>query len=65
MTGAVTVLCGRVCPAYSGREGVVTKKGPFDMGGVGGLAALTRDKWMVLGPLANGKKQAVRCHSMT
>ena len=46
-------------------EGVVTKKGPFDMGGVGGLADLTRDEWMVLVPLANGNKQAVRCHSMT
>ena len=35
------------------------------MGGVGGLAALTRDEWMVLVPLANGNKQAVCCHSMT
>ena len=46
-------------------EGVVTKNGPFDMEGLGGLAALTRDEWMVLVPLANGNKQAVRCQSMT
>ena len=46
-------------------EGVVTKKGPFDMGGVGGMAAKTRDEWMVLVPLADGSKQAMRCHSMT
>ena len=39
-------------------DGVVTKKGPFDMGGVGGLAAQTRDEWMVLVPLADGSKQA-------
>ena len=43
----------------------MTKKGPFEMGGVGGLAALTRDEWMVLVPLANRNKLAVRCHSMT
>ena len=46
-------------------EGMVTKKGPFPMGGVGGLAAQTRDEWMVLVPLANGKTQSMRCHSMT
>ena len=45
-------------------EGIITKKGPFNMGGVGGLATLTRDEWMVLVPLANGDKQAVRCFSM-
>ena len=33
-------------------EGVVTKKGPYD-------------EWMVLVPLANVNKQAVRCQSMT
>ena len=37
-------------------EGVVTKKGPFDMGGIGGMAAKTRDEWMVLVPLADGNK---------
>jgi hypothetical protein len=42
-------------------EGVITKKGPFIMGGVGGLATATRDEWMVLAPLANGDKQEVRC----
>ena len=45
-------------------EGVITKKEPFDMVGLGGLAASTRDEWMVLVPPANGDKQAVRCHSM-
>ena len=46
-------------------EGVVNKKGPFPMGGLRGLAALTRDEWMVLLPLADGTKQATRCHTMT
>ena len=34
------------------------------MGGVGGLAAQTKDEWMVLVPRADNKMQAVRCHSM-
>ena len=45
-------------------EGEITQKGPFDMGGVGGIAASTRDEWMVLAPLANGGMQAVSRHSM-
>jgi hypothetical protein len=31
---------------------------------VGGLAAQTKDKWMVLIPRADHMMQAVRCHSM-
>ena len=40
-------------------DGIITKKGPFNMGGVGGLATATRDEWMVLAPLANGEKQVL------
>ena len=32
-------------------EGAVSKAGPFGMGGVGGLAALTRDEWNCQVPL--------------
>ena len=32
-------------------DGIITKKGPFNMGGVGGLVTPTRDEWMVLAPL--------------
>ena len=45
-------------------KGIITKKGPFGIGGVGGLSSLTKDEWMVLVPRADGKMQAVRCHSM-
>jgi hypothetical protein len=45
-------------------DGVITKKGPFNMEGVGDIVASTRDEWMVLAPLPNGDMQAVRCHSM-
>ena len=56
MTGVATASCGS--GARRPVEGVVTKKGPFDMGGVGGLAALTIDEWIVPVPLTNGNKQA-------
>ena len=45
-------------------KGTITKKGPFGMGGVGGLSSYTKDEWMVLVPRADGKMQAVRCYSM-
>ena len=45
-------------------KGCITHRGPFDMGGVGGLAAQTKDKWMVLIPRSDHKMQAVWCHSM-
>ena len=45
-------------------KGCITQRGPFDMGGVGGLAAQTKDEWMVFLPKADNKMQAVRCHSM-
>ena len=46
-------------------EGAVSKAGPFDMGGVGGLAALTRDEWVCQVPLVCGAYADVRGHSMT
>ena len=45
-------------------KGIITKRGPFGIGGVGGLSSQTKDEWMVLVPRADGKMQAVRCHSM-
>ena len=45
-------------------KGIITKKGPFGMGGVGGISSMTKDEWMVLVPRADGKMQAVRCYSM-
>ena len=32
-------------------KGCITQRSPFDMGEVGGLAAQTKDKWMVLVPV--------------
>ena len=46
-------------------EGAVTRAGPFPMGGVGGMEALTRDEWKVFMPLVNGACAEVRGHSMT
>ena len=45
-------------------RGIVTRKGPFGMGGVGGLSSTTKDEWMVLVPRADGKMQSVRGYSM-
>ena len=42
-------------------EGDVTKKGPFDMGCVGGLAASTRDEWMVFAPLSQSTSAEHAC----
>ena len=46
-------------------EGAVSKSGPFDMGGVGGLAAQTRDEWVCQVLLVCGAYTDVRGHSMT
>ena len=46
-------------------EGAFSKSGPFDMGGVGGLAAQTRDEWVCQVPLVCGAYTDVRGHSMT
>ena len=46
-------------------KGCITQRGPFDMGGVGCLAAQTKDEWMVLVPRVDNKMQALRCHLMT
>ena len=35
-------------------DGAISKPGPFDMGGVGGLAAQTRDEWVCQVPLVCG-----------
>ena len=45
-------------------DGCITKRGPFGMGGVGGLSTHTKDEWMDLVPRVDNKMQAVRCHSM-
>ena len=45
-------------------KGIITKRGPFGMGGVGGLSSFTKDEWMVLVPRVDGKMQAVRGYSM-
>ncbi|MCP4994211.1 MAG: hypothetical protein GY934_10585, partial [Gammaproteobacteria bacterium] len=45
-------------------RGCITKRGPFNMGGVGGLQSQTKDEWMCLVPRVDNRLQAVRCHSM-
>ncbi|MCP4996265.1 MAG: hypothetical protein GY934_21195, partial [Gammaproteobacteria bacterium] len=45
-------------------DGAITKTGPFNMNGVGGMTTTTQDEWMVLAPLASGETQAVRCVTM-
>ena len=45
-------------------QGIITKRGPFGMGGIGGLSSTTKDEWMVLVPREDGKMQAVRGYSM-
>ena len=68
----VNVFMDNGCSDCVVREGIpgfewkctITKKGPFGMGGVGGLSSYTKDEWMVLVPRADGKMQAVRCYSM-
>ena len=46
-------------------RGIITKRGPFGMGGVGSISCTTKDEWMVLLPRVYGKMQAVRGYSMT
>ena len=46
-------------------RGIITKRGPFGMGGVGSISTTTKDEWMVLLPRVDGKMQAVRGYSMT
>merc|ERR1711940_309769 len=38
-------------------DGAITKTGPFNMNGVGGMTTTTQDEWMVLAPLASGDMQ--------
>merc|ERR1711940_185898 len=45
-------------------KGCITKCGPFNMGGVGGLQSQTKDEWMCLVPRVDNRLQAVRYHSM-
>ena len=62
-TGCSDAVVGEGIPRVEWK-GCLTQRGPFDKVGVGGLAAQTKDEWMVLVPRSDNKMQAMRCHSM-